>query len=65
MFNFNICNVIETKRGGFMDKIKLFLHHPATIFTLKTIFYFAVLLGLLWFYGFKNPEGAKFIYNEF
>ncbi|EEJ0015622.1 teichoic acid D-Ala incorporation-associated protein DltX, partial [Listeria innocua] len=24
-----------------------------------------VLLGLLWFYGFKNPEGAKFIYNEF
>ncbi|EAE3052343.1 teichoic acid D-Ala incorporation-associated protein DltX, partial [Listeria monocytogenes] len=19
----------------------------------------------LWFYGFKNPEGAKFIYNEF
>ncbi|EAE4375301.1 teichoic acid D-Ala incorporation-associated protein DltX, partial [Listeria monocytogenes] len=23
------------------------------------------LLGLLWFYGFKNPEGAKFIYNEF
>ncbi|EAG3435167.1 TPA: teichoic acid D-Ala incorporation-associated protein DltX, partial [Listeria innocua] len=21
--------------------------------------------GLLWFYGFKNPEGAKFIYNEF
>ncbi|EAG8866985.1 teichoic acid D-Ala incorporation-associated protein DltX, partial [Listeria monocytogenes] len=20
---------------------------------------------LLWFYGFKNPEGAKFIYNEF
>ncbi|EAV9888721.1 teichoic acid D-Ala incorporation-associated protein DltX, partial [Listeria monocytogenes] len=22
-------------------------------------------LGLLWFYGFKNPEGAKFIYNEF
>ncbi|EAE5005641.1 teichoic acid D-Ala incorporation-associated protein DltX, partial [Listeria monocytogenes] len=18
-----------------------------------------------WFYGFKNPEGAKFIYNEF
>ncbi|MBC1818053.1 teichoic acid D-Ala incorporation-associated protein DltX [Listeria welshimeri] len=48
-----------------MAKIKLFLHHPATIFTLKTIFYFAVLLGLLWFYGFKNPEGAKFIYNEF
>ncbi|EAD3104058.1 teichoic acid D-Ala incorporation-associated protein DltX, partial [Listeria monocytogenes] len=25
----------------------------------------AILLGLLWFYGFKNPEGAKFIYNEF
>ncbi|EGP8994307.1 teichoic acid D-Ala incorporation-associated protein DltX, partial [Listeria monocytogenes] len=24
-----------------------------------------VLLGLLWFYGFKNPEGTKFIYNEF
>ncbi|EAH0115127.1 teichoic acid D-Ala incorporation-associated protein DltX, partial [Listeria monocytogenes] len=28
-------------------------------------FYLAILLGLLWFYGFKNPEGAKFIYNEF
>ncbi|EAE3048514.1 teichoic acid D-Ala incorporation-associated protein DltX, partial [Listeria monocytogenes] len=27
--------------------------------------YLAILLGLLWFYGFKNPEGAKFIYNEF
>ncbi|MBF2671700.1 teichoic acid D-Ala incorporation-associated protein DltX [Listeria seeligeri] len=48
-----------------MNKIKLFFHHPATIFTLKTCFYFAILHGLLWFYGFKNPEGAKFIYNEF
>ncbi|HAC2141449.1 TPA_asm: teichoic acid D-Ala incorporation-associated protein DltX [Listeria monocytogenes] len=48
-----------------MNKIKLILHHPATIFTMKTFFYLAILLGLLWFYGFNNPEGAKFIYNEF
>ncbi|KUG36901.1 cytochrome C [Listeria monocytogenes] len=49
-----------------MNKIKLILHHPATIFTMKTYFStLAILLGLLWFYGFKNPEGAKFIYNEF
>ncbi|TYV39978.1 teichoic acid D-Ala incorporation-associated protein DltX [Listeria monocytogenes] len=48
-----------------MNKVKLFLYHPATIFTMKTVFYLAILLGLLWFYGFKNPEGAKFIYNEF
>ncbi len=48
-----------------MQKVKLFFHKPATIFILKTVFYLTILLGLLWFYGFKNPNGTNFIYNEF
>ncbi|WP_167629862.1 teichoic acid D-Ala incorporation-associated protein DltX [Listeria valentina] len=48
-----------------MNRIKHFFCLPATIFVLKTIFYLAVLLGLLWFYGFKNPNSTNFIYNEF
>ncbi|EMG29251.1 hypothetical protein X560_1926 [Listeria fleischmannii 1991] len=48
-----------------MQKVKLFFHKPSTIFILKTIFYLAILLGLLWFYGFKNPNSTNFIYNEF
>lgn len=36
-----------------MNKIKLILHHPATIFTMKTFFflpsYFAWIALVLWF----------------
>ncbi|WP_163652361.1 teichoic acid D-Ala incorporation-associated protein DltX [Listeria sp. PSOL-1] len=47
------------------SKLKLFFYKPSTIFVLKTLFYLIVLLSLLWFYGFKNPNSTNFVYNEF
>ncbi|MBC1551179.1 teichoic acid D-Ala incorporation-associated protein DltX [Listeria booriae] len=48
-----------------MKKLKAAMFHPAAIFIWKTLFYLMILLGLLWFYGFKNPNDTTFIYNEF
>lgn len=41
------------------------MYHPNAIFMYKTAFYLVILLGLLWFYGFKNPSDGGFIYEEF
>ncbi|WP_193364104.1 teichoic acid D-Ala incorporation-associated protein DltX [Companilactobacillus versmoldensis] len=48
-------------------KIKLinFLRKPVTVFVLRTVFYFAILLILLYIYGYNGVGSAKFIYNDF
>ncbi|WP_165003035.1 MULTISPECIES: teichoic acid D-Ala incorporation-associated protein DltX [unclassified Enterococcus] len=34
-------------------------------FIIRTIFYSAVLLMLIYLYHYKNIQGGSFIYNEF
>ncbi|WP_042347668.1 teichoic acid D-Ala incorporation-associated protein DltX [Bacillus massiliigorillae] len=48
-----------------MKHLKYYLYHPVALFVYKTIFYLVILLGLLWFYGFKDPNSGGFIYEEF
>ncbi|MCH4010016.1 teichoic acid D-Ala incorporation-associated protein DltX [Companilactobacillus sp.] len=48
-----------------MIKILNFLKKPASIFILRTVFYFAILLILLYIYGYNGVGSAKFIYNDF
>nr|WP_153383297.1 teichoic acid D-Ala incorporation-associated protein DltX [Companilactobacillus mishanensis] len=48
-------------------KIKLFnfFKNPITVFVLKSVAYFAILLLLLYIYGYNGVGSAKFIYNDF
>lgn len=39
--------------------------HPAVTFCLRTLFYFAVLVVLIYMYGYFGAGQAPFIYNEF
>lgn len=39
--------------------------HPAVAFCLRTFFYFAVLMVLIYMYGYFGAGQAPFIYNEF
>lgn len=65
-FNINFCNLTEMlEKEDFIMKLKLLLTKPIVIFFLRTLFYLLIFFGLFWFYGFKNPNGAQFIYNEF
>ncbi|MBX4172330.1 teichoic acid D-Ala incorporation-associated protein DltX [Weissella viridescens] len=40
-------------------------HTGFWLFIIKTLFYFAVLLILLYFYGYSGHGQGGFIYNEF
>ena len=39
--------------------------HPAVAICLRTLFYFAVLMVLIYMYGYFGAGQAPFIYNEF
>lgn len=39
--------------------------HPTLSFTLKTVFYFVVILILVYLYGYYGAGQEPFIYNEF
>lgn len=45
--------------------MKKMLHYPVMDFLLKTVFYFAILLFLLYLYGYFGAGQEPFIYNEF
>ncbi|WP_370446891.1 teichoic acid D-Ala incorporation-associated protein DltX [Listeria grayi] len=53
------------RKGGFYHETKIIAHKTNCYFLPAHIVLFAYLFGLFWFYGFKNPNGAQFIYNEF
>lgn len=40
-------------------------NRPAVAFCLRTLFYFAVLMVLIYMYGYFGAGQAPFIYNEF
>ncbi|CAH1852267.1 teichoic acid D-Ala incorporation-associated protein DltX [Convivina praedatoris] len=44
---------------------KHFLQRPVTIFVLRTIFYFFIILALIYLYSYSGVTGGHFIYNEF
>lgn len=39
--------------------------HPTLSFTLKTVFYFVVILLLVYLYGYYGAGQEPFIYDEF
>ncbi|ANZ69733.1 teichoic acid D-Ala incorporation-associated protein DltX [Pediococcus claussenii] len=39
--------------------------HGSVRFITKTVFYFAVMLVLIYLYGYSGMTGGTFIYNEF
>lgn len=45
--------------------IKALKDHPVSLFILKTLFYFIVLVALIYLYGYFGAGQAPFIYNEF
>lgn len=45
--------------------IKSLKDHPVSSFILKTLFYFAVIVILIYMYGYFGAGQAPFIYNEF
>ncbi|QNB48502.1 teichoic acid D-Ala incorporation-associated protein DltX [Thermanaerosceptrum fracticalcis] len=38
---------------------------PAAQWVVKTCYYLAILLGLLWIYGFNDFTAGNFIYTNF
>ncbi|MDG4658381.1 teichoic acid D-Ala incorporation-associated protein DltX [Ectobacillus antri] len=48
-----------------MKAVKALWNKPATQWVCKTLYYFSILLGLLWLYGFTDTNTSTFIYNEF
>jgi hypothetical protein len=49
-----------------MSKIHAFIKdHPACNILLKSVFYAAVLLALLYLYHYRHFGEVAFIYNEF
>lgn len=46
------------------DKNKTYLKN-ISIFVLKTLFYFAILLVLVYLYSYSGIGAAKFIYKDF
>lgn len=40
-------------------------NHPTATFWVRTLFYFAVLMVLIYMYGYFGAGQAPFIYNEF
>ncbi|WP_235803777.1 MULTISPECIES: teichoic acid D-Ala incorporation-associated protein DltX [Limosilactobacillus] len=40
-------------------------NHPTLKFILKTVFYFAVIVLLIYLYGYYGAGQEPFIYNEF
>ncbi|MDR0200008.1 MAG: teichoic acid D-Ala incorporation-associated protein DltX [Streptococcaceae bacterium] len=42
-----------------------FSEKPALVFILKTFFYFAVIVVLIYLYSYSRTGGSHFIYNEF
>ena len=43
----------------------VFLKKPVSIFIIKTVVFFLILVTLLYIYGYNGVGSAKFIYNEF
>ncbi|MBO8441474.1 MAG: teichoic acid D-Ala incorporation-associated protein DltX [Firmicutes bacterium] len=48
-----------------IKNIKKWYQKPLVKFCCRTIFYFAILLFLVYLYGYSGLNQAKFIYNEF
>lgn len=46
-------------------KLKSWFQRPVVQFIALTVFYFAVMLALVYLYGYSGINQAKFIYNEF
>ncbi|WP_083486945.1 teichoic acid D-Ala incorporation-associated protein DltX [Liquorilactobacillus cacaonum] len=42
-----------------------FLKNEVTLFVLKTIFYAAIMMGLIYLFSYSGINGPHFIYNEF
>ncbi|WP_417924672.1 teichoic acid D-Ala incorporation-associated protein DltX [Companilactobacillus ginsenosidimutans] len=42
-----------------------FFKNPISVFVLRTVFYFAIFVILLYIYGYSGVGSAKFIYNDF
>ncbi|MFD1393312.1 teichoic acid D-Ala incorporation-associated protein DltX [Lacticaseibacillus jixianensis] len=45
--------------------MKTFFTRPGVRFALKTLFYAAILLTLVYLYSYRGVTGGHFIYNEF
>lgn len=60
-------NVFRDIRGGesMFAKLKAWFQRPVVQFIALTVFYFAVMLALVYLYGYSGINQAKFIYNEF
>ncbi|MFD3447546.1 teichoic acid D-Ala incorporation-associated protein DltX [Microbacteriaceae bacterium 4G12] len=48
-----------------MKTMKELWSRPLTQWVIKTLYYLAILIALLWLYGFKDTGTSTFIYNEF
>ncbi|MFX3622506.1 MAG: teichoic acid D-Ala incorporation-associated protein DltX [Ectobacillus sp.] len=48
-----------------MKAINKLWSKPLAQWILKTLYYLAILIALLWLYGFKDTNTGTFIYNEF
>ncbi|BDZ31032.1 teichoic acid D-Ala incorporation-associated protein DltX [Lactiplantibacillus sp. WILCCON 0030] len=46
-------------------KLKIWFERPVVQFIALTVFYFAIMLALVYLYGYSGINQAKFIYNEF
>ena len=64
MLSYRQC-VWHVTRGEKQNVTKFTQEHPALSFTLKTVFYFAVILLLVYLYGYYGAGQEPFIYNEF
>lgn len=42
-----------------------FWHQPVVAFIGWTVFYFAILMALVYLYGYSGLNSTTFIYNEF
>ncbi|MCZ8513049.1 teichoic acid D-Ala incorporation-associated protein DltX [Paenibacillus filicis] len=51
------------------SRLTRFFQYAITLWIWKTIYYIAILVGLLWIYGIHSeqpePSGGTFIYNGF
>ena len=48
-----------------MNKVKQLYEHKGVRFALHTFFYLAILVTLLWMYGFHTANTGNYIYNDF
>ncbi|WP_047999849.1 teichoic acid D-Ala incorporation-associated protein DltX [Lactiplantibacillus herbarum] len=46
-------------------KLKVWFQRPVVHFIALTVLYFAIMLALVYLYGYSGMNQAKFIYNEF